>query len=144
MHSFTYRFAQFLILCILATATHFATASEGSEESPQKAWAYGAHLVSFHKPGTHMETITPGAYALHIPTGATLGAYRNSEGKFSAYAGVTLERGPWQVTLGVVTGYAKRRVLPMVAPSYKFDNGYRVSIIPNPFGQSAVHISKEF
>jgi hypothetical protein len=133
-----------------------STEANANDNTEPKAWerevsrsflsemSYGAHLVSFHKPGSHMETVTPGAYVLHIPTGATLGAYRNSEGKLSAYAGVTLERGPWQLTVGAVTGYNKRAVLPMLAPSYKFDNGMRVSLIPNPFGHSAIHVSKEF
>lgn len=102
-------------------------------------WTYGAHLLSFHKPGSHMETVTPGLYALHS-SGVTLGAYRNSEGKFSTYAGYSTE----YLTVGLVTGYNRRPVLPMLVPSYKFSNGYRISLIPNPFGPSAIHLSKSF
>ena len=105
-----------------------------------EAQTYGLHLISVHKPGAHMNTVTPGAYVL-FDSGVTLGAYRNSESKFSTYAGYTMGEN-WQLTLGAVTGY-NRPLLPMLVPSYRFQNGLRVSLIPNPFGQSALHLSLE-
>ena len=102
----------------------------------------GLHLLSLHaQPG--METATPGLYARHAPTGATLGLLRNSEGRASAYAGLTLQRGPLAVTLGAVTGYQRASVLPLVVPSVRFDGGLRLSVIPNPWGPAALHISLE-
>jgi hypothetical protein len=109
-----------------------------STSAQAEDWKYGLHVLSFHKPGSHMQTITPGAYALHT-SGVTLGAYRNSLGKFSSYAGYSTK----YLTLGVVTGYPRAKLLLMVVPSYKFESGYRVSLIPNPWGQSAIHLSKE-
>lgn len=110
--------------------------------STAASWLIGLHLMSLHaQPG--METVTPGVYARYEPTGATLGLLRNSEGRASVYAGLTLQRAPLAVTLGAVTGYQRASVLPLVVPSVRFDGGLRLSVIPNPFGAWALHLSAE-
>lgn len=101
----------------------------------------GLHLLSFHTaPG--YETVTPGIY-VQTESGYTFGVLRNSEKGKSAYAGFTWEKDRWAFTAGAITGYKSAKVLPLLIPSYKFDN-FRVSFIPNPKGASAFHISKEF
>lgn len=110
--------------------------------STTATWLIGLHLLSLHaQPG--METATPGIYARHAPSGTTLGLLRNSEGKASAYAGLTFERGPVAITLGAVTGYQRAAVLPLVVPSLQLGGGLRLSLIPNPFGAWALHLSAE-
>lgn len=110
--------------------------------STSASWLIGLHLFSLHaQPG--MQTATVGVYACHAPSGATLGLLRNSEGGASAYAGITLERGPLAITLGAVTGYQRAAVLPLVVPSIQLSGGFRLSMIPNPFGAWALHVSAE-
>lgn len=104
-------------------------------------WTTGVHALSFHAHGGY-EAVTPGLYA-RSPDGWTFGAYRNSQRGSSAYFGHTWERNGFALTLGAVTGYARADVLPMVVPSYRFKSGIRLSLIPNPFGASALHLSFE-
>jgi len=106
------------------------------------ALVLGVHLLSFHA-DPHQETITPGVYAI-APSGVTLGFYRNSERGRSTYLGWSLQGQHWAVTVGAVTGYRRAPVLPIFVPSYRFDNGIRLSVVPNPWGASALHLSKEF
>lgn len=134
-----------LIVCILCVflLSSEANAQEAPSESEPKAWTLGVHAISLHKRGSGLQTVTPGVYAIHS-SGLTLGAFRNSYARPSVYVAYSLTSGPWGLTMGAVTGYPRARVLPMFAPSYKFDNGLRVSVIPSPFGNSAIHFSKEF
>ena len=105
-------------------------------------WVIGLHLLSFHA-GPSMETITPGVYAI-APSGATLGYYRNSHRRPSAYAGWSWQGRHWALTAGAVTGYERAKVLPLLVPSYRFSTGMRASVIPNPWGESALHLSWEW
>lgn len=130
-------------VALAATLAH-AEPEKPASAPPDASWGYGMHMVSLHRPGSGMRTLTPGVYALHKSSGFTIGAYNNSLGRASVYTGLTLERGNFQLTLGAVTGYSKAKVLPMAAPSYKMADGWRISAIPNPFGESALHLSKEF
>ena len=118
------------------------------------AWIIGVHLVTAHFPaaydGVHrFEWLTPGLYVV-APGGATVGAYRNSYGNASAYAGWTWRRGQWALMVGAVTGYDRASVLPMVVPSYSFkleDNkALRFSYMPKTYkaGAHALHVSYEF
>jgi hypothetical protein len=94
------------------------------------AWTLGAHLLSFHAPGAYTsdagrrvayERVTPGLY-LRAPSGLTFGAYRNSYGDGSAYAGWTFETEDkrFALTVAGVAGYKRAAVLPMVIPSVRF------------------------
>lgn len=93
-------------LVLLSTCTHAQT--------------LGLHTATWHsRPG--YQAATPGAY-LRWDNGATLGAYRNSEGHGTAYAGwtwTTDEAAPLSVgfTAAAATGYAIAPVVPLLAPS---------------------------
>ena len=97
------------------------------------AWILGLHLFTWHsEPG--FESATVGVYA-RSPDGITVGAYRNSEGGRSAYAGLTMETPGRQfaLTVGAVTGYRAAPVIPLIVPSMRFssDNlSLRVAVIP--------------
>ena len=98
----------------------------------------GLHLATAHfQPG--FQDANPGVYARCDSVVA--GVYANSVGRTSAYAAYVVPAGPFEVAVGVVSGYGKPAVL-LVLPSYRFDNGLRVSLIPKRTG--GVHFSYEF
>jgi len=106
-----------------------------------QAWLIGLHLLSAHSaPG--YELVTPGIYLQHA-SGATAGLLRNSEGRRGVYAGWTWHAGRLSLTVGVISGYQARSWTPMLVPSFRLDHGLRISVIPNPFGASALHLSLE-
>jgi len=76
-------------------------------------------------------------------SGATVGAFRNSIGRNSGYAGWTWQAGPFGLTAGAITGYPRAKVLPLLVPSYRLASGVRISVVPNPFGAAALHLSLE-
>lgn len=111
----------------------------------------GAHLVTAHTKPDGKESATPGLY-LRWPNGITVGAYRNSYGDGSVYAGYTVEAFDRHLalTVGGVTGYRAQKVLPLVVPSVRIglwgDTSLRVAYLPKPpkYGSSAaVHFSVE-
>lgn len=137
----------------------------------------GVHLLSLHSNPTYVteadffgrplqaerfETVTPGV-SLRLANGATFGAYRNSYGRGSAYAGWTFETADqrWALTVGAVTGYPGRPVAPLVVPSLRLGldavgaPGWsaRIALIPKPpthghgitrtEGTAALHIALE-
>lgn len=72
------------------------------------AQTFGLHLVSLHdEPGLNNKN--PGAY-VRFDNGVTLGTFKNSIGRVSFYAGYTIERGPFALTVGAISGYAIKRV----------------------------------
>lgn len=73
---------------------------------PQRAHAdtWGLHIASVHVPQRGERDINPGLY-WRSDDGITLGGYRNSLGRASVYAGLTIESGPWALTAGVLYGY---------------------------------------
>ncbi len=90
----------------------------------------GLHLMSHHDTG-NFNNVNLGIYLKH-DSGATVGTYYNSLKRQSYYGGYTLtpiDSIPnLDVTVGVVTGYPKMPVAPMVIPSYTFykrDDGIR-------------------
>lgn len=102
------------------------------------AWIIGLQIASAHfgSGADALEWVTPGLYARH-PSGFTAGAYRNSQGHGSAFAGWTwqTDSGTWAITIGAVTGYERASVLPLVVPSMRLplsDSGFalRVSAVP--------------
>lgn len=114
----------------------------------------GVHLFSLHTaPG--LEAANPGLYVRH-ESGVTAGVFRNSYARTSAYAGYTLETADrrFALTLGAVTGYPAKPVLPLAVPSVRFglsdQVAARVAYLPKPPGRigrsHALHLSieKEF
>lgn len=77
----------------------------------------GLHLASVHVPAADWQNnANVGIYA-KTAGGITAGIYRNTQHRTSVYAGYTLEHGPFALTLGAITGYSARPVMPMLAPS---------------------------
>lgn len=114
------------------------------------AWAdlsrVGLHLGTVHR-GQGFEDFNPGAYAVWS-SGATLGAYRNSEGRPSTYVGWTWEAGPLAMTAIAVTGYRRAPVTPGLIPSVRVPLGRgfgaRASLLLPPEKPArAVHFSVE-
>lgn len=93
------------------------------------AWVLGLHLLSAHDPGCHMESgrcvayqnVNPGLYA-RAPSGLTMGLYRNSYSRMSAYAGWTFETKDrrFALTVAAATGYPRATVIPLAVPSVRF------------------------
>jgi hypothetical protein len=115
----------------------------------------GLHLASKHSSYKQdWNDANFGVYA-RWDNGITLGTLRNSERAQSYYAGWT---GDWALakridaglTLGLITGYKRAPVLPMVVPSLRLavteNLGLRTSYIFNPDkkGAHALHISAEW
>lgn len=115
----------------------------------------GIHLATAHSSGG-MQGFNPGLY-LRQDSGLTVGAYRNSYGRASAYAGWTFETADkrFALTVGAVSGYPAAPLMPVVVPSVRFALGQasgegawavRVSLLPKPpkEGSAAgVHLSIE-
>jgi hypothetical protein len=104
----------------------------------------GLHLGTYHTDrSTRYEEFNPGIYARCDRVAG--GAYRNSEGGNSAYAGFVFDRvvGPVDVTAGVVLGY-RRGARPLLIPSGKVGKHARVAFFP-PLGpiSGAVHLAVE-
>ena len=112
----------------------------------------GLHLATVHS-ASGFCNVNPGAYAVWT-SGFTVGAYRNSEcEKVSAYAGWT-----WQtegrlragLTAGLVTGYRRSPVMPLLVPSVAFDlspsTTVRLTYVPKveKGGAHALHVALEF
>lgn len=113
----------------------------------------GLHLGSYHSTPGYNNT-NPGVYVFH--NGWTAGTYYNSERNQSYYAGYTWEYPLGSMvrvgaTAGVITGYKRADVLPMVVPSVAvsipggFGTAARLSFIPPVGGMPTVlHLSVEF
>jgi hypothetical protein len=123
------------------------------------AWIVGIHMLSSHfgncyemPDGCHRyEAVTPGIYA-QAPSGLTFGAFRNSYGRSSAYAGWTWssDDGRWSFTTGLVTGYPERKVQLLALPSMRVrltdSTALRVSFVPKAESKSSpvLHLSAEW
>ena len=113
----------------------------------------GAHLASLHSAGG-LEPFNPGLY-LRTESGFTAGVLRNSQSRTSTYAGWTFETDSRQfaLTVGGITGYPARPVMPLLVPSMRIGlsqwqpgAALRVSYLPKPpkYGRShALHFSVE-
>ncbi len=134
-----------LALVGLAGGAAPAHADEGAGLLPAGT-RVGLHLASWHsKPG--FENVNPGAYVL-LPGGAIAGAYRNSHARTSAYAGWMFEHefGPAlsvAVSLGLVTGYPARSVMPALVPSMALRVterwALRLYLLPKPPQHGSTH-----
>ena len=69
----------------------------------------GLDLASVHVPDHGQHDFNPGLY-WKSRDGLTLGAYSNSYARLSMYAGLTIEHGPFALTVGVVSGYERHTV----------------------------------
>lgn len=104
------------------------------------AATFGLHLATAHfgnAGGATLHSATPGIY-LRTDAGLTLGAFRNSYARPSAYAAWTWETDDhrFALTAGAITGYQAARVMPLVAPSARIALGQgfaaRVVFFPKP------------
>ena len=104
----------------------------------------GFHIGSQHFPAKQYNNFNPGAYYIHS-SGATIGTYYNSERRQSVYAGWTWDYGPWRLQAGVITGYRRAAVLPLIAPSVSLGYGFRLTVLPKVErnGSSVVHLMYE-
>jgi hypothetical protein len=148
-----------LFQIILAAVFLMGLSEARAEEVPQIQ--VGIHLATWHsKPG--FNNINPGVYLREVKSGATIGAYCNSESssarfpdaercKLATYAGKTWSYQVNQhvtisATAGFIGGY-ERGIMPMVLPSALIGNHLRVVIIPavDPKVRTwAVHAAYEF
>lgn len=71
----------------------------------------GLHLASVHIPARdYQHNVNPGLYVKADTTWlpVTVGAYRNTLGRNSVYLAGVLERGPFALAVGAVTGYQRK------------------------------------
>lgn len=109
------------------------------------AVAIGIHLATYHfDRDANYNEFNPGAYVACDEYVA--GVYYNSEKRTSVYVGYQFVNvlGPIDIIVGVVTGYERANVAPLLLPSVKWNN-VRLSIVP-PVKDipSALHLSLEF
>ena len=105
----------------------------------------GIHIASHHWPQRENNNVNPGLY-VRGDDGKTAGFYFNSERRWSAYAGMTYHiGGPFDVTVGGITGYHRFPVLPLVAPSLTIGEHVRLAVLPKmgPMGATVVHLMWE-
>lgn len=119
----------------------------------EKPSTFGAHLVSVHgggrgEPARGWNNVNPGMY-LRWHNGLTVGAFHNSEWRTSAYAGWTFSDSAdrFSVTAGLVTGYQRAAVMPLLVPSVRIglnnNTSARLSLLAPPKGAPAIHLSVE-
>lgn len=117
--------------------------------APAGAGTVGVHLASIHVPQREFNNTNPGLY-YRSDDGWTVGTYRNSTRRTSAYAGYTWEWGRLALTAGGMTGYA-RQVQPMLVPSVTVFTLHgataRVAFVPRVekrIGSHVFHLMVEF
>lgn len=106
----------------------------------------GVHVATYHvNREAGFNEANPGIYYKHH-SGATVGAYYNSEKKVSAYIGYTKEWSYVGATIGVVSGYSD--ITPFLIPFVKIGYGFRLAYLPqNPASKintQAIHLMKDF
>lgn len=120
-----------------------------------ESWLLGVHLLTWHSAGCwegpsgchSYNKATVGVYAREAG-GLTVGAYRNSYGEPSAYAGWTWETRDRRFSLLVagVTGYRRAPVTILVAPSLRVpliqSSAFRLALIPDT-KQVVLHLGLE-
>lgn len=109
----------------------------------------GMHIGSVHLPARDFNNANLGLY-LRTERGITAGAYYNSERRMSVYGGYTHEWGPVGVTVGLITGYQRAAVLPLVVPSVRLGRidqvTFRLAYLPKieKGGAHVLHLMAEF
>jgi hypothetical protein len=105
----------------------------------------GLHLATYHfdRDRAYNE-VNLGGYAQCESWAA--GAYRNSERNVSVWGGKQFDQvvGPVDVTVGLVAGYKRAPVLPMLIPSLKAGNARLSLLLPLEKGGGGLHLSTEF
>ena len=72
------------------------------------ALTIGLHIGSVHLPqADYLSDVNPGIYVRH-DNGITAGVYRNSFNRMSVYGGYTFSHGPFDLTVGLISGYQYR------------------------------------
>ena len=106
------------------------------------ACTVGAHIGTYHTDNSRSyDNFNPGAYV--NCNGPTAGAYHNSLGRLSAYAGWTFKAfGPIEATAGVITGYGKP--MPMLIPTVRASHIRIAFVPPNQEKPGSIHFMWEF
>lgn len=111
--------------------------------------AVGVHIGSHHAPARDFRNFNPGVY-VRWSSGITMGGYYNSERRTSLYAGYTHQWGSFALTAGLITGYERRAVMPMLVPSVRLGAigpaTMRLAILPKleKRGATVLHLMAEF
>lgn len=155
---------QLALAFIIALALCFAFGTSHAQ-------TIGLHLASVHVPARdYQRNFNPGLYVI-TENGIAFGAYRNTLGRTSVYAGLAIGAGPVTLMAGLATGYQKRvmpmtcnnagstgcwhvvgstnaRLVPMLSPSIRLPEVAgitpRVSYVPGlGLNASAFHLSVE-
>lgn len=105
----------------------------------------GAHLATYHFDRSRdYNEVNLGAY---VQCGQVVaGVYHNSERGVSVWGGHQFARvvGPVDVTVGLVAGYKRSPVLPMLVPSVRLGHARLSLLLPLEKGGGGVHLSTEF
>lgn len=105
----------------------------------------GAHLATYHfDRARDYNEVNLGAYARCGQLVA--GVYHNSDRGVSVWGGKQFDRvvGPVDVTVGLVAGYKRSPVLPLLVPSVRLGNVRLSLLLPLEKGGGGVHLSTEF
>lgn len=98
----------------------------------------GAHLATYHFDRVGYNELNIGPYVQCDSIVA--GAYYNSERNVSFYIGKQYS----YLTIGLVSGYKRNVVVPLIVPSIKLNDTFRLSFVPPIKGISgAIHFSIE-
>lgn len=114
--------------------------------SAAKAQTVGAHVLTWHDSG-ELNGKNPGLY-VHTEQGYIGGIYKNSLEKTSVYGGYGISRATWagefSIMGGLITGYQKNPINPMLIPSYK-SGIVRLALLPKfgTHGATGVHLALE-
>lgn len=113
-----------------------------------RADTVGVHLYTAHWSGNY-NNVNTGLY-YKTDTGLIAGMYRNSYDRPSAYVGMVVHSGPFEIVGGVVTGYKGvcpkvcKALTPMFVPSLALPlTGSSTLRLSVPNGQG-VHLSLEY
>lgn len=144
-----------LALCLAGVAALFLMSSKANADVVPEA--IGFHIGSKHFPQAEWNNSNPGVYLRGTINNAgwasgsyVVGTYYNSERHQSAYIGrVVPILGNFDLVVGVISGYERAAILPMVVPSVRFPLvdrwDARVSFLPRveKSGANVVHLSFE-
>lgn len=120
-------------------------------------WILGLHLFSAHfgddDAVAKLRWFTPGVYAV-APSGLTVGTYRNSIDRQTAYGGWTwrtgADFGPFSdvtLTAAAASGYRESRVMPLVAAAATLGHGDyapRLTWVPHRTHPVSLSIERRF
>lgn len=107
--------------------------------------AIGLHMGSVHLPAEDYNNFNPGVYIVN-EQGYVAGGFYNSHRRASFYVGRQLQLyGPVTVVVGGITGYDRAPVVPMLVPSVRLSEHFRLSVLPPVWGMSTtLHLSVEW